>query len=306
MFSIDAPALFIHFDCLGVKHSYYVAWWFSTVGQLAALLAFVALWYGTQLLRGDAIAARAKAASIAFAGVFLWYPTLCTRAFEMLRCTTVFPAVNGSNNGKRIERLSVDYSVDCDDALYSVHYVAALVLLAVATALPVVVIHRVRALTDDSDAPLDSISIGHRVAAELRVDPDNAQEAITHLLTGREFSFMTAGLGSQYLWWEAVDMLRKLSIVGAGTLLPTLVGATDPTMRVVLVMLVALGWLVVQVRLQPYKLQEVRRGVRPLGTRAIFPLPLQQYYSAPLLLTLDLGQYSQDRLRPRHHRGVYV
>ena len=46
--------------------------WFSTVGQPAALLAFVALWYGTQLLRGDAVAARAKAASIAFAGVFLW------------------------------------------------------------------------------------------------------------------------------------------------------------------------------------------------------------------------------------------
>ena len=46
--------------------------WFSTVGQLAALLAFVAMWYGTQLLYGDAVAARAKAASIAFAGVFLW------------------------------------------------------------------------------------------------------------------------------------------------------------------------------------------------------------------------------------------
>ena len=26
VFSIDAPALFIHFDCLGVEHSYYVAW----------------------------------------------------------------------------------------------------------------------------------------------------------------------------------------------------------------------------------------------------------------------------------------
>ena len=46
--------------------------WLSTVGQLAALLAFVAMWYGTQLLYGDAVAARAKAASIAFAGVFLW------------------------------------------------------------------------------------------------------------------------------------------------------------------------------------------------------------------------------------------
>ena len=60
------------------------------------------------------------------------------------------------------------------------------------------------------------------------------------------------------------DMLRKLSIVGAGTLLPMLVGAGDPVMRVFLVLVVALGWLVVQVRLQPYRLQEVRRGVRCL------------------------------------------
>ena len=42
------------------------------MGQLVALLALVALWYIMQLLRGDAVAARAKAASIAFSGVFLW------------------------------------------------------------------------------------------------------------------------------------------------------------------------------------------------------------------------------------------
>ena len=60
------------------------------------------------------------------------------------------------------------------------------------------------------------------------------------------------------------DMLRKLSIIGAGTLLPTLIGVADPIMHVFLVLVVALGWLVVQVRLQPYRLQEVRRGVRSL------------------------------------------
>ena len=26
VFSIDAPALFVHFDCYGVEHSYYFAW----------------------------------------------------------------------------------------------------------------------------------------------------------------------------------------------------------------------------------------------------------------------------------------
>ena len=128
----------------------------------------------------------------------------------MLRCTTVFPAVNGSNSGKRIERLSVDYSVDCDDALYSWHHAAALVLLAVAAALPLVVIRRVRALqrSGDSDRGLDSIGISHHVATELGVDSENAKEAVAHLLTGREFSFMTAGLRSDYLWWEAVARRR--------------------------------------------------------------------------------------------------
>ena len=59
-------------------------------------------------------------------------------------------------------------------------------------------------------------------------------------------------------------MLRKLSIVGAGTLLPTLIGADDPTMRVFLVLLAAQIWLIVQVRVQPYRLGEVRRGLRTL------------------------------------------
>ena len=94
------------------------------------------------------------------------------------------------------------------------------------------------------------------MAAELGVRVEDAQEAISNLVTGRDFSFMTAGLSSQYLWWEAVDMLRKLSIVGTGTLLPALLGDASPAMRVVLVLLVSMVWLVVQVRVQPYRLGE--------------------------------------------------
>ena len=76
-------------------------------------------------------------------------------------------------------------------------------------------------------------------------------------------------------------MLRKLSIVGAGTLLPMLVGAGDPGMRVFLVLVVALGWLVVQVRLQPYRLQEVRRGVHSSDDgRPVFPASAAQTPSA--------------------------
>ena len=43
-----------------------------------------------------------------------------------------------------------------------------------------------------------------QVSHELGVDAEHAQEAIANLVTGREFSFMTAGLAPQCLWWEAV------------------------------------------------------------------------------------------------------
>ena len=39
-------------------------------------------------------------------------------------------------------------------------------------------------------------------------------------------------------------MLRKLSIVGAGTLLPMLLGDTAPAMRVLLVLITSMVWLI--------------------------------------------------------------
>ena len=64
--------------------------------------------------------------SLVFAGVFLWYPGFCTRAFEMLQCRTVYPAYTITASGvtktiDSIERLAVDFSVDCDTGLYAAH-----------------------------------------------------------------------------------------------------------------------------------------------------------------------------------------
>ena len=120
----------------------------------------------------------------------------------MLRCHTLFPTVVGA---KRIERLSVDYSVDCDAGRYAMHRVVALVFLAVAAVLPAFVLRRVRALSTSEVGTLKHFSrVSDRAAAELGVGVEDAKEAITHLVTGREFSFMTAGLAPQCLWWEAV------------------------------------------------------------------------------------------------------
>ena len=97
--------------------------------------------------------------------------------------------------------LSVDYSVNCDHSLHTTHEVVAAVFIAVAVALPAAVLLRVRALSNDVGGLASNSMISH-VAAELGVSLESAKEAITSLSNRRAFSFMTAGLASQFLWWE--------------------------------------------------------------------------------------------------------
>ena len=51
------------------------------------------------------------------------------------------------------------------------------------------------------------------MAAELGVGVEDAQEAISNLVTGRAFSFMTAGLSSQYPWFEAQAPTNKMNFM---------------------------------------------------------------------------------------------
>ena len=185
----------------------------------------------------------------------------------MFRCREVFPEFTTAD-GTQVNRanvLSVDFSVDCDSTLHAVHEFVASVFIAIAVALPAVVIWRVRGLSrdDGEGAESDNCMISHRVATELGVSMEGTQEAITGLCTARSFSFMTAGLASQFLWWESVDMLRKLSIVGAGTL----IGTGNSNLQLFMVQLLACVWLIVQVRVRPYRLAEVRCSVRAQRSR---------------------------------------
>ena len=51
------------------------------------------------------------------------------------------------------------------------------------------------------------------MAVELGVGVEDAQEAISNLVTGRAFSFMTAGLSSQYLWFEAQAPTNTMHLI---------------------------------------------------------------------------------------------
>ena len=68
LLSVNVLPQLYRFSCHGHGHSFYRAWWLNTVGQLAALLLVVALWYAGRRCRSTADDARprAQAASAAF------------------------------------------------------------------------------------------------------------------------------------------------------------------------------------------------------------------------------------------------
>lgn len=126
------------------------------------------------------------------------YPGFCTKSFEMLQCRTVFPEFESSlGKTNRVHVLRVDFSVDCDSSVHTMHRAVAILFIAVAAALPVYVIRRLRLAASSNNE-----SVSHCVAADLHVDVEHARDAITNLMEARSFSFITAGLSSEYMWWE--------------------------------------------------------------------------------------------------------
>ena len=141
----------------------------------------------------------------AFFVVFLWYPGFCTRAFEMLRCRTIFP---GFGNHSKVSVLHSDYSVSCDDSWHEAHVIVAYVFICVALLIPGVVIWRLHKITVKDSSSLD---ISHHVSSALSVGVVDAQEAITNLVTARSYAFLTAGLSSRYPWCVPYSPIYRLS-----------------------------------------------------------------------------------------------
>ena len=269
--NFDITVQLLPLECFGVPYDYYRAWWLNNAGQIALVLAIAAIWYAVARCseKGDALARIDEAASVVLLGVFLWYPGFCKRAFEVLRCRRV-----GLDPDVRV--LSVDYSVDCGAPEHAWHQIAAVVCLAIAVAIPVYLIRRLwphRPATYPAGGVDDDVNLCYHVAAQLAVGVDEAREAIAHVDTVRSFSFMTGGLSARYQYWEAVDMLRKLCVVGVGTLFSSRPGA-----EAFAVLQIACLWLMVQIKVKPYRFPEVRLSPRQ---GLLVPPPLLEFDAPP-------------------------
>ena len=90
--------------------------------------------------------------------------------------------------------------------------------------------------------------MARRVADELKIDDKQAAEAIRDVSTGREYSFLVNSYKPRYYYWEGVDMVRKLLLVGM-----LVIAGRGSAAQLFLAVLVSCLSLSLQLVLQPYK-----------------------------------------------------
>ena len=93
--------------------------------------------------------------------------------------------------------------------------------------------------------------MSQRIVEQLGGDQTQASDLLRDLRDHRHFAFFTAGFLPQFAWWEACDMLRKLSFVGLALAFPS--GSVG---QAYFVGFLSVGWVALQCWLRPYRFFE--------------------------------------------------
>ena len=152
--------------------------------------------------------------------------------------------------GGGVAVLRTDYRITCHTTEHQLFRIVAAVLIAVfSLGIPLYLVYlmarrlREYSASDDSDR-----FVARRVADELKIDDKQAMEAIHDVATGREYSFLVNAFKSRYFYWEGVDMVRKLVLVGM-----LVIAGRGSAAQLFLAVLVSGTSLGLQVQLAPYK-----------------------------------------------------
>ena len=101
------------------------------------------------------------------------------------------------------------------------------------------------------DTEGSNAALAKKVAEDLKVDEKQAAFVIRDITIGEDYSFLMDAYVPAYLYWEALDMLRKLALVG----LVLMVGRGSVA-QLNAALCLSFGFFALQVRVCPYKIQE--------------------------------------------------
>ena len=173
------------------------------------------------------------------------YPTICNVAFAAFICRSLTPTDSV---------LESDDSVLCEEPRHIVIQVLSLIVVVlVACGLPLafgyILIRKASVYQRDTEG--SNVALAKKVAEDLKVDEKQASFVIRDITIGEDYSFLMDAYVPAYLYWEALDMLRKLALVG----LVLLVGrGTAAQLNAAL--LLSFGFFALQVKVYPYKISQ--------------------------------------------------
>ena len=183
-------------------------------------------------------------------GVFLVYPTICNTLFATFECRTLTTAQDSLSEGvlEQDDRLLCSAGV-----MASLRWLSAVAIVCFALGVPLtfaVVLRRAARVYDTSEQRQLDRAVAARLADEIQI-PVSAAEFIIRDVTalGEKYGFLLDAFHFRHYYWETLDMLRKLLLVG----LVLLVGRGSPTQAFVALVL-SFGFFALHTATRPYKI----------------------------------------------------
>ena len=225
-------------ECLGLN-GFHTQWVTQVVAFPLGLAAVALGIFAVERLRSSRDTARKHLAGNIFFVTFLCYPRVCQTSFNAWICRRVL---------SDLSVLVADDRVACESSVHvTFQWLSLLVLIVIALGVPVatmIILYRER-----KAQPAVNKSLKLRTAEALAITPEQAEFAVNDIRLGSSYGFLVDAFRPKYFYWESMDMLRKLALLGLVLLFER--GSVN---QIAVSLVISFFFMAAHLQAQPYKL----------------------------------------------------
>ena len=233
-------------ECFGIR-GFRAKWLLRVLGLPGLMTSGCLLYYVYNRLhnREGKHQARTTFKGHMFFVIFFCYPTICIISFAAFICRTMTPTMSV---------LEADGQVICQDpshrVLQGMSY-AIVVLIAIGLPLGMGIVLVRSARSYEREISKSHSPMATKLSEEMKVDLVTAEFVMRDVTIGQDYSFLMDAYVPRYLYWEAMDMLRKLILVG----LVLLVGRGSIA-QLCAAMVLSFAFFSLHMKTWPYKIEQ--------------------------------------------------
>jgi hypothetical protein len=194
-------------ECFGLQ-GFTSRWLLRVVGLPLIMSTFVLIIFVIHCRKRNAAYAKVQASGNFFFVVFFCYPTICIVSFAAFICQPLTESTSV---------LQIDDAVICEDPSHvTMQWFSGVVIAIVAVGLPIGLLYVLNSKAShyEKNTRQQYSAVAKRMSTELGVELHVAEYVIRDIVVGKEFGFLMDAFQPSFLYWEALDMIRKLALVG--------------------------------------------------------------------------------------------